>query len=136
MPGEVEALVAGREDDDALLLRLALSRAVGRRAGAPDPAAATMAARFDAGRLRGDAVHRREEARFVLAVDRDPARALRLARDNWSVQREPADARVFLEAALAAHSPDVAQPVLDWLDKTGMTWPRLRSLAVALRNAS
>jgi tetratricopeptide (TPR) repeat protein len=135
-PSEAGMLVAGHEEDDALLLRLALARAAESTAGSHDGVAATMAARFDASRLRGDVVHRREEARFALVIERNPVRALRLAEDNWSVQQEPADARVLLEAALAAHAPGVARPALDWLDKTGLTWPRLRALAAALRSAS
>jgi hypothetical protein len=131
---EAAALADGWEGDDALLLRRALARA---GAGARrDPAVPAMAARFEASRARGDAVHRREEARFVLAVDRDPAHALRLARDNWQIQREPADARLLMEAALAAGAPDAAGPALAWLDETGCEWPRLRALAAALRSRS
>lgn len=146
-PGEVAALVAGHEEDDALLLRLALAEAQSSppapspRAPAAtdarlDTAAAVMAARFRASRERGDVVHRREEARFVLAVTHDPARALGLAAANWEVQREPADARVLLEAALAARSPGAARAALEWVDATHLAWPRLRALAAALRSAS
>ena len=60
-----------------------------------------IAARYDDSRLRGDTVHRREEARFVLGVKHDARGALALARGNWEVQREPWDLRVFLAAALA-----------------------------------
>lgn len=147
---EVAALVAGHEEDDALLLRLALAQAQGptpippRPASAapaalqagPATAAAMMAARFRASRERGDVVHRREEARFALAVERDPARALGLAVANWEVQREPADARVLLEAALAAGVPAAARPALEWMNATNLAWPPLRELAAALRSAS
>jgi len=50
---------------------------------------------------RGDVVHRREEARYRLALAGDPGGALALARDNWAVQREPADLRVLADAARA-----------------------------------
>jgi len=136
---EVPPLVRGREDDDGLLLRLALADAtLGNGAGAPSSGAgagARVAARFAASRERGDTVHRREESRFALHVEHDPARALRLAVANWDVQREPADARALLEAALAAGAPARARPALDWLDATGSTCPRLRALAAALRAA-
>jgi tetratricopeptide (TPR) repeat protein len=129
---EAAALADGREEDDGLLLRRALARvAQGADAGA-DPAVRAMTARFQAARLRGDPVHQREEARFVLAVAGDPARALRLAAQNWTIQREPADARVLLEAAAAAGQPDAAAPALAWLAETGCEWPRLRGLAAAL----
>jgi len=63
-------------------------------------------------------------------------RALTLAWENWQVQREPDDARVLLEAALAAHDASRAAPVLLWLEQTGMEWRRLRELAAALRGRS
>ena len=83
--------------------------------------------------MRGDTVHQREEARFALAAERDPARALRLAQQNWRVQREAADARILLEAAAAADAPGAAAPALAWLADTGCQWPRLRALAASLR---
>ena len=139
---EVAALVAGREEDDGLLLRKALAKvkaAVSRASGhptaasmSPDATVTEMAARFAASRLRGDRVHLREEARFTLATEPEPARALALARENWQVQREPADARVLLEAALAAGDARPAAPVLSWLEDTGMEWRLLRELASAL----
>ena len=33
------------------------------------------------------------------------------------VQKEPADARVLLEAALAANERKAAQPVIDWMNR-------------------
>ena len=131
---EAAALTEGRDQDDGLLLRRALARAAaGRGDPTADPAARDMAARFEAARLRGDTVHQREEARFALAVERDPARALRLAQQNWLIQREPADARILLEAAVAARAPRAAAPALSWLADTGCQWPRLRTLAASLR---
>ena len=46
----------------------------------------------------------------------DATRALALARSNYAVQREPADARILLEAAIGARQPEAAKPVRDWLD--------------------
>ena len=98
-----------------------------------EPVRESIAIAIEAARRRGDPVHQREEARFVLAVAGDPARALRLAAQNWTIQREPADARVLLEAAAKAGRPDAAAPALAWLAETGCEWPRLRDLAAALR---
>ena len=61
----------------------------------------------------------RRRASLCDLLDR-PARALQLARENWATQREPADARILLEAALAAGDPAAARPVLDWLERTGL----------------
>jgi Tfp pilus assembly protein PilF len=116
-PDEAGALVAGREADDGLLLRRVLAETAlgGREAAA---LAQTLRDRFAASRRRGEAVHQREESRFALAVDRDPARALALARDGWLSQHEPWDARLLLEASAAAHDPSAAAPALAWLAET------------------
>ena len=99
---------------DVLLLRLALAgQATGSARAADD--ARELQARFDAARLRGDTSHRKEEARHALVLRGDVALALRLARENWAEQREAADARVLLEAALAAKDRSAAAPVLKWL---------------------
>src|SRR5262249_6966360 len=93
---------------------------------------ATLSARFAASRLRGDTVHRREEARFTLHLLNDPAAALRLATENWQVQREPWDARLMLETALAARQPHAPTDVLDWLHATGLQDPQISLLVQRL----
>ncbi|MES2956910.1 MAG: hypothetical protein V4792_01920 [Pseudomonadota bacterium] len=113
--GEVLNLLKDGARADVLLLRLALAaKATGdaRAAGW----ARDLAARFGAARARGDSTHEKEEARFVLALQGDAKRALALARSNYEVQREPADARILLEAALAARQPAAAAPVRTWLE--------------------
>ena len=62
----------------------------------------------------------------------DAARALALAQANFEEQREPADARLLLEAALAARRADAAAPALAWLRASGIESPRLRALAASL----
>lgn len=133
-PAEVLALLKGGERSDLLLLRLALAA---KAAGAPEAAKwqADLAARFEAARRRGDATHEKEESRFVLAFGGDPARALELARRNFAVQREPADARALLEAALAARAPEAARPVLDWLAANRVESVALQALAQRLEGA-
>jgi tetratricopeptide (TPR) repeat protein len=131
-PDQAARLLAGRTDDDNLLLRLVLVEA------ATDDRAASahaelLAARYDASRLRGDTVHRREEARFALGVKHDARRALELARGNWEVQREPWDARVLLAAAVAAEDPTAAAPALSFLDENHLEDARVRALARDLR---
>ena len=113
---------------DVLLLRLALAAKASGDARAAE-FARELQARFDAARLRGDTSHRKEEARFALAVLGDVPLALRLARENWAEQREAADARVLLEAALAARDRSAAAPVLKWLDDNRFEDVRLRPLA-------
>ncbi|MDX2252909.1 MAG: hypothetical protein NW202_11515 [Nitrospira sp.] len=99
---------------DGLLLRLARAEQALKLATFQNHTA-DLAARFYAGRDRGTATHVREEARFTLTLQHDAQRALPLAQANWKVQREPADARILLESALAAKNQPAAQPVLDWM---------------------
>lgn len=134
-PREVLDALKGRERSDLLLLRLALAA---KAAGAPEAAAwqADLAARFDAARRRGDATHEKEESRFELALRGNAARALELARRNYAIQREPADARALLEAALAAGDREVAAPVVAWMDRHGVESVMLRALAARLKGGA
>lgn len=125
---EARRLLDGEMRVDGLLLRLALAGAeLGDAAVAGHIAA--LEARFAASRMRGDVRHLREEARFVLHLLRQPERALDLALENWALQREPSDARLVLEAALAVGAPERAEPVLAWLEKSGFQDPTHRALA-------
>jgi hypothetical protein len=87
-----------------------------------------LADRYAAARARGDTTHRAEEARFELHLRKDPVTATQLARENYTVQREPRDARVLLEAALAAKDSASARAALDWLRSSGFEDTRLRQL--------
>jgi len=131
-PAEVLALLDGRGRADVLLLRLALAAKAAGHASAATHAQA-LAARFAAARQRGDASHQKEESRFVLAIQGDAARALVLAQQNFAVQKEPADARILLEAALAARQPAAAGPALDWMAASGVESVALRALAAQLK---
>ncbi|MDQ3777240.1 MAG: hypothetical protein M3461_24215 [Pseudomonadota bacterium] len=126
--GEVVALL--REDTrvDGLLLRLTLAE---REIGAPGKEAhmEDLRARFAASRQRGDNLHQGEEARFLLHLVDQPQAALTLAKANWAVQREPRDARILLEAALASGQPEAARPVLELMERTGLQDLPLRRLA-------
>jgi hypothetical protein len=132
---EARALLADATRIDNALLRLALAEAT-----LGDPQLAThldsLQSRFDDTRARGDPVHLREEALFELRLRMNAARALQLATDNWATQREPIDARLLLESAQAAGNPAAAQPVLDWMTKTGIEDADLKHLAAAASPAT
>ena len=129
---EVRDLLAEEARADGSLLRLALAeRVLGRDEEIEH--VATLGDRYAASRRRGDRLHLRDEARFTLWLLNRPAEALRLAKANWQIQREPWDARLVLEAALAAGTPREAMPVLEWLKKTGLEDVRIRRLADRLR---
>ncbi len=130
-PAEVVKLLASWEASDGLLLRLAEAETALNLPAAAKHVQA-IADRFAAARLRGDVTHRAEEARFELRLRGKPEVSLALAQANYQVQREPRDARVLLEAAVAARQPARAQPALDWLRSSGFEDAYLQSLAKAL----
>jgi Tfp pilus assembly protein PilF len=116
-PTAVIALLEGAPPADPVLLRLALAEI---RAGRdPVERIATLRYRLELARIGADRAHAREAAFFALYIDADATGALTLALDNWTVQREPIDARLVLEAAMAAKNPGAARPVRDWLASHG-----------------
>jgi len=109
----------------ALALRIAMADAAQGVAGSEETA--RLGEWFAAGRRSGHR-HEREEAMFRLRVTAETELGLSLALRNWDLQREPVDARLVLEGALAAGDPDAARPVLVWLDKTRLEDVRLAGL--------
>ena len=126
-PAEVVGELTSWESSDTLLLRLAEAAALLKSADAAR-LARTLDERFAAARQRGDSTHRAEEARYALHLRHDAQEALRLAAENYAVQREPRDARILLEAAIAAGDPAAAQAARDWLRASRFENPRLREL--------
>ena len=118
-PADASALVAGRESIDNLLVRRAIAEHL---AAGPDAMkwAGAMRDRIAAAAERGDRIHLREEARFILEVGRDARRALVIALDDWAVQKELADARLVAAAAAAAGDPSAAEPVRTWARANGV----------------
>ncbi len=131
-PGEVAALLKDWARADTLLLRLALAD---KALGAPTAAQRIQALddRFSEAGMRGEQLHLQEEARFRLYLKGDPAGAVRLAAENWKTQREPRDAAILLEAALAAKDRATAQPALDWLEQSGYEDTALHRVAAGVR---
>jgi len=113
-PQEVVALLRDETAADPLLLRYALALQA-QNSNDPTAQVQQLDERFAASRLRGDRVHLREEARFTLHLLNRPQEALKLAQENWQVQKEPADVRILLEAALAAHDNTAVDEVKEWL---------------------
>lgn len=128
-PEEVIALLGDTPGPDSLLLRRALAE---KRA---HPGSATLerltqslSLRFEASRARGEGLHQREEARFALELLGQPKRALELAVRNWGVQREPADVKIVLEAALAMGQTPLVTQLQEWLAGSGLEDHSLRRL--------
>ena len=136
----VVALLVDKTRIDALLLRLARAEQALAEQGTVQPGLKAhiqaLDDRFAAARQRGDAVHLREAAMFDLYLAHRPRQALATALENWQTQREPADARLVLEAARAAGQPLAAHPVLDWLAAHQLEDQRLKSLTADLENGA
>jgi hypothetical protein len=117
------------DEPDAVLLRRAIALKRSQHASAP-AAAAALQQRFLDARTSAQALHLREEARFALDVQDQPARAWALAQTNWQSQREPADALLYVRAAVAAGALEQAQQLSQQLKARGWHDVRLdRSLA-------
>ena len=116
-PREVIALLKDWTRSDILLLRLAIAE---KMLSTPTATAwaQVLSDRFADSALRGDKLHLAEEARFELVLKNNPTRAVELAVENWmALQREPRDARILMEAALAAKTPEAARPAMDWVSR-------------------
>jgi len=116
------------QSDTSFLRQVSAEAALGLPEAKADTA--TMASRFRDLEQRGDSrLYAREEARFALELQHDPNRALQLAQADWSYQRAPEDARILLQAALAAGQPAAARGVIDFLGRTYLEDPDIRALA-------
>ena len=129
---DVIPLISATSRVDTLLLRRAIAA---KLAASPDAAqvATDLGERFAALRARGDRVHMREEARYELAIKNSPDEAVTLARDNWDVQKEPLDARILLEAAVAALQPKAARDIVSWVTTHQLQGEKLAQLVNQVR---
>jgi tetratricopeptide (TPR) repeat protein len=130
-PSEVVALLQDKRQNDGLLLRLARAQLLLAN-GLADSDRGELETRFAALRRRGEQTHLREEALFALQVQGDPQRALELARANWQQQREPADARIYRDAAHASGNQTDLRVVDMWRLQSGLEDVRLASASGAL----
>lgn len=131
-PAQVMALLKNWARSDTLLLRLALAA---RALGLPQAErhARTLGERFTDAARRGERLHLQEEARFLLELKGDARAALAAAQENYRSQREPRDAQILIEAALAARDPAAAAPALEWLARHRFESARINELARQLK---
>jgi tetratricopeptide (TPR) repeat protein len=103
-PRQALQLLGGYESMEPMMLRIAIAQRALRERGL-GASRALLEEAFALEEQRGEAVHRREQARFLLDVMDEPRAALTAARKNWQVQREPEDLLILLRAAQAAGDP-------------------------------
>jgi tetratricopeptide (TPR) repeat protein len=130
-PAETLTLLAGQESLEPLLLRIAIAQKQ-LRDSALGQSSARLRAAFANEQQRGEAVHRREQARFLLEVLDQPKLSLAAALENWRVQHEPDDVLVLLHAARAAGNPGAAAPAIDFVRSQGQSDVRIDALTPAI----
>ncbi len=129
---ETLQLLAGFESMEPMLLRIVVAQQqLGQGEGAAGRA--MLASAFDVEQQRGEAVHRREQARFLLDIEQQPEAALAAAQENWRVQREPDDLLILLRTAQAAHRPDAARQALLFMQQQQLEDVRLEPYRQELR---
>jgi tetratricopeptide (TPR) repeat protein len=121
---ETLELLSGYESMEPMLLRIAIAHEQLHDAAAVS-ADALLSNAFQVEEQRGESVHRREQARYLLDVSHQPEAALAAAQENWQVQREPDDILILLRAAHDAHQGQAAEPALEFLQQRGLQDIRL-----------
>jgi tetratricopeptide (TPR) repeat protein len=116
-PQEVISLTRDYVANDSLLLRLAIAA---QRAKSPDAHhwSDEYAARLQAAERDRDPGHARERALYLLEITHDTRGALAAAVDNWKMQREPVDVRLYVRAAQLAGSTHDLELIKSWLAAT------------------
>jgi tetratricopeptide (TPR) repeat protein len=117
---------------DALLMQALLASR-----GLKDPdepqLAKQMADRLQSQALRKESLIERPKLIYLIGYGQDPAAGLALSIDNWQLQKEPPDAVLFIQAALAVNQPRAAEPVVKWAEQTGYRDPLLTRLVEQLK---
>lgn len=117
---------------DALLMQAVLAS---RGLKDPDESrlASQLEARLQSQALRQEALIERPKLIYQIAYGRDVKAGLALSIDNWQLQKEPSDALLFVQAALALGQARAAEPVVHWAEKTGYTDSQLTLLLAQLK---
>lgn len=131
---EVINLLKTKTKIDALLLRYAEAL---RANNSPEASLQieTLKQRFAAAMLRGDTIHQREQSRFELRLMHNPIKAMQIAKQNWQVQKEPADARVYLEAATATKDSLAMQTMMQWIATKKLEDATLKKIIISYKSA-
>ncbi len=124
---EARELMKSAPNTDLVLSLRALSYGETQNEEARE-AAETLIARMKDDLANGDYAHAREHARFALAYLKDQPLAHMLAKENWRTQKEPVDARILVEAALAVGDDAAISEVVEWRKKLGLEDRKLDAL--------
>ena len=118
---------------DALLMQ-ALLASRGLKDADETRWASQLEARFQSQAQRQESLIERPKLIYQIAYGRDLKAGLALSMANWQLQKEPPDALLFVQAALALGQARAAEPVVLWAEKTGYTDPQLTPLLARLQS--
>ncbi|MEE9303779.1 MAG: hypothetical protein V3U84_08320 [Thiotrichaceae bacterium] len=127
-PAEVLILLENETKDDALLLRLAIAAKQANEDELAEDYQALLQTRYKTAYLLGSKLHDRDKALYLLEFGGNPKKALKLAEDNWNIQREPDDALILLRAAMINKSDSSIAKIRDWIDQHKLQDIRLEKL--------
>ena len=118
---------------DALLMQALLASR-----GLKDADESRLAQQFEARQQsqgqRQESLIERPALIYQISYGRDVKAGLALSIQNWQLQKEPPDALLFVQAALAQGQARAAEPVLIWAQKTGYTDPQLKPMLAQLQS--
>ncbi len=117
---------------DALLMQ-ALIASRGLKDADETLLANQMEARVKVQAMRQESLIERPKLIYQISYGVDVAAGLALSIENWKLQKEPPDAILFVQAALALGQAQSALPVVTWADQTGYTEPQLKLLLKQLK---
>jgi predicted Zn-dependent protease len=122
-PADALTLLSSARPSVGTLLRQAIAQSRDPRPTAVGQADSLteLKERLTVSAQRGERMHLREETRLALEFPRetgDPRAALAMARDNFDVQRETEDIRLFARAAVAAHDPAALAILASWMGRS------------------
>jgi hypothetical protein len=129
---QAQKIAATEAPSDALLMQSLLASR-GLKDGNEARLAAQLDARFTSQAQRQESLIERPRLVYLIAYGNDPAAGLALSIDNWKLQKEPPDAVLFAQAALALNQPRAAEPVVAWAEQTAYTDPQLKPLIAQLK---
>ena len=130
---EAKKLIPLDTATDALLMQAVIASR-GLKDGDEARLAQLLDLRLQSQAQRGESLIERPKLIYLIAYGKDPAAGLALSIDNWKLQKEPPDALLFVQAALAVNQPRAAEPVIAWAQQTGYTDADLTPLLERLKS--
>ena len=118
---------------DALLMQ-ALLASRGTKNADEARLADMMEARLKTQALRQEALIERPKLVYQISYGKDLTSGLALSIENWRLQKEPPDALLFVQAALALGQAPAAEPVALWMEQTGYSDPELSAAIKQLKS--